>query len=461
MSADEIQDADWQLFDEAPDENETESMQYVEYLSNNTNLSTAITNFEFIHMDLDRYILPSKSYLQITGVVGTTANPSVAYANTVNVALTNNALNIFERADYLIDGTPLESVREVGVSTTIHNLLNFSQDYIKSNGSNVGWAPDTNTGVVDREPIAAKVEHLVDGTWAVGAKGIFHENPTYNEGFKKRQSYSIKGGLNLTTFYIPLSSLFGFCDDFTKPTRGVRHTLRLVRNTFANMFHVGAGGETPQFDIKKLSWWMPIVTPSITVDNKIMAKLNSGNKIPINFLSKDTFRSDSTTNKSRTWRVTTQSQKPTRIFVALQRSAKLNTLTQNNMIFDNMDLESIYINVNSQQYPVRAYELNYSDVGSEDYSRAYMDLMAYKGFDTSDGVQISHTDFKALYSIYHFDLTNMADDIYTRKGSADISITYKIRGNGAADSHHVYCMIQSMRSANLEGNSTTLRLTQL
>jgi len=51
--------------------------------------------------------------------------------------LTNNKLNLFRNAKYILNGKCVESFDCVGIMTTITNLLEFSDDYSQSAATNV------------------------------------------------------------------------------------------------------------------------------------------------------------------------------------------------------------------------------------------------------------------------------------------------------------------------------------
>lgn len=83
-------------------------------------------------------------------------------------------------------------------------LLKYTDDFSKTFGQNQLWMKDTSAGTAD---------------------------PDANSGFKNRRNYIINGPNPRGTFSfkIPLSHIFGFCEDYQKVVYGFKHTLTLVR----------------------------------------------------------------------------------------------------------------------------------------------------------------------------------------------------------------------------------------
>ena len=80
-----------------------------------------------------------------------------------------------------------------------------------------------------------------------------------NKGFAARRNFIInssdpKGSFS---FGIPLQTIFGFCEDFTKVTYGMRHRLVLVRGDDSNAIFNDAGAAAGKVTLSKISWMMP------------------------------------------------------------------------------------------------------------------------------------------------------------------------------------------------------------
>ena len=109
---------------------------------------------------------------------------------------------LFSSIKYELSGQEIENVNFPGPATTIQGLLKYSDDFEHSQGLNMCWVKDSNTD-------AAKT----------------------NSGFTTRQNYIIANPAPVGTFSfaVPLSHIFGFCEDYDKIVYGMKHMLTLVR----------------------------------------------------------------------------------------------------------------------------------------------------------------------------------------------------------------------------------------
>src|SRR5205085_9730356 len=57
--------------------------------------------------------------------------------------LSNNGFNLFQRAKYFVEDKEIEDIENVGIATTVLNLVEFSDDYARSAAQNMWWYKDT------------------------------------------------------------------------------------------------------------------------------------------------------------------------------------------------------------------------------------------------------------------------------------------------------------------------------
>lgn len=126
------------VFNESTTENEN-----VQYMEKRINVVT-LNDYEIINQDLDLFILPSNSFLEVQVNVQSTAN---AYFNSGQIALVNNGYNLFSRAQYLMNNQLIEDVDFPGLATQILGLVEYSRDFADS-GCNELWYPDYADGGV-------------------------------------------------------------------------------------------------------------------------------------------------------------------------------------------------------------------------------------------------------------------------------------------------------------------------
>jgi len=446
--AQEVSHTYYNLSDPGLRNTSTASFDFVEYRTDDVSLGLTSESYEINHKDLDSWVLPSDSYLQVQCRVQKTSDGS-AFAAADLVALQNNGFNLFDRCDYILDSQTLESVNYAGQTTLVNGLMSLGDDYRRTYGEQMLFLPDTAGGAADLSKFnTTTVDSTANGgNDAVSAyTGV---SSTYNLGFAQRHAVcNGSGSHKQINLMLPLKHLFGFAE-IGKVFRGVRHTLRLRRNSFANMIF-RSGAVAADVLISKISWFVPIVRPSLSQQLILEKTLASGAGIPLNFNSVETVRSGSYTagTSNESWRVTATAARVARVFVAFQLGNKVGDQTTNSMVFDNIDLERLHVRVNSIQFPRDELQMTYtSGSTSPDWARAYVNLMSYqqKMYDGQAGGGVSYTDFGSIYPIYHFDTSDVEESAFQ---SSDIEIRWEPR-NAPSGAYNVYCFIHTEREAVL------------
>ena len=162
----------------------------------------------------DDFLHPHNSWLLFEGELKKTDGGR--YADDVLATLSNNAMMyLLTNIRYNLGGQEIESLNHPGFATSMLGLVKHSLDFANGPGLMSCWRPDatataanTNTGLVARRNFIVNT--------AV-PKGSF-------------------------SFAVPLQSIFGFCEDFTKATCGMRHRLVLVRGDDDNAIFKAAAG---------------------------------------------------------------------------------------------------------------------------------------------------------------------------------------------------------------------------
>src|SRR4051812_22693891 len=115
------------IFDPPIIDESIEKYEYIEYREKRSDGSgatlDAISDYEITNSDIDLYLLPSHSYIEVKiQCYDATALPN-GRINTGRIALQNGGWNIFERAEYIInDNTEVENVRHLGIANQIKGL---------------------------------------------------------------------------------------------------------------------------------------------------------------------------------------------------------------------------------------------------------------------------------------------------------------------------------------------------
>ena len=150
-------------------------------------------------------------------------------------------------------GQTVEHVNYPGQATSFLGLASYSSTYYKGCGLAQGWFPDINTNAAAN-----------------------------NAGFYTRQGYLIRNPDPNSSFQcaIPVRHIFGFVDDYSKVTYGMRDTLQLIRNDA--LFRTAAAG-AGKVVVSKLALSVLNVQPNDVRKVNLYKSIASNNVIPVSF----------------------------------------------------------------------------------------------------------------------------------------------------------------------------------
>ena len=171
-------------------------------------------------------------------------------------------MHLFSQIGYSLSNQEMETIYHPGQATTMLGLLKYPNDFALAQGLNQLWCKDT------------------------GATAALADNT----GFAIRQAYLIQKPTTKGTFsfIVPLSHIFGFCEDYDKIVYGVKHTLTLVRKSDDDAIFRARGADDAatlaaagKVDVSKISWFMPHVTPSDMERMELYKTIESKASIPV------------------------------------------------------------------------------------------------------------------------------------------------------------------------------------
>ena len=385
-----------------------ESYQYIEKdtdqgngsLNNQTELTLTFQN-------QDAWLFPHDSYLRIEGVFKTDADADVD--NNAAIAFINNGLMyLFSNVKYFLGGYQVEYFENAGITTTIHNYLTKSRDYM---GDNWFWLPDKALNNV-----AWRIRNVLVNPQA--ANGVWNFSAT-----------------------LPLKNIFSFCNDYRKVIYGMKHQISLTRtNNTRALFRinnaVNASGELPalvaaandvKVNITTLKWVMPYVRPSLEKQNELMKIIEEKEQVPIAFLNKRCESITVPTTTKFTWNLQLPGgiEHPRFIIIEFQ-TGRGNDQTTNNASFDvtGLNVTNAYISLNGERYP-------YSDVGTDyatnKYTKWYHEYLRFFNKYNSDNMGeacLSYLDFIKMAPLYVFDISNQPEKLKNTTIDATLNMTF-------------------------------------
>ena len=267
-----------------------------------------------------------------------------------------------------------------------------------------------------------------------------------NIGFEERRLRSVlSNGYNTNAsfeLYMPIRRVFKFLETHTIPIKGSSHIIELNKadaseylfsEALANMVPANVEAEVK---LLRLSLWVPKLRFSLPIENLYLSKLGT-QVVPFVWDSYQWNRTQNRSEASGSWDVSTVSGIPRRMYVVFQNATRVNEQTQNNMVFDNLNLDEIYVRLNSVKFPEYPYEIDFgvTDALEEDYGRVYNAyLKACRADHSEDCVPaVSYREFKELYPIFCFDMTAQTESIFKNNSNIQIKVHYRLKTKPAAD----------------------------
>jgi len=246
--------------------------------------SSSFENSDEIRISIqnqDLFILPSKSYIHISGKLSKKENNDAP----VGISMGNNAMGfLFEEMRYELNGVLVDKSKNVGITTTMKNFLSINS---KENYENAGWLNE------------------------VGALGLTDTNGYFD-------------------FCIPLKFFFGFAEDYQKIIVNAKHEIILVRSRsdlnliMRNNVRIE---EEVEFNLKitKVEWLVPYVTLSNRNKMEMMKYIQKDPVISIGFRSWQLYEYPllpTTNHIIWTVKTSTQLEKPRYVILAFQTNGK-------------------------------------------------------------------------------------------------------------------------------------------
>lgn len=331
----------------------------------------------------DLFCHPSESYLFFEGRL-TKADGS-AYANADAVALVNNGLmHLFRSISYHLSNQEIETVFHPGQASTMLGMLKYNNDYQEAQGLNQLWYKDAAATVADNSGFAARQAHLI-------------------------QKPHVKGAFS---FIVPLSHIFGFCDDYDKIVYGLKHTLTLVRKSNDDAIFRAHDVDAGRVFFEKISWFMPHVLPSDMEKMQLYKTIEAKASLPVAYRARqcDTITMPQSTTFSWRLSVKTSPEKPRWIIVAFQ-TEKENNQETNPSIFDHCNLKNMYVMLNQERYPAVDYNLSFPN---QQFSRVYREASTFseKYYGMNSLItqsNITPSDFKDLFPVFVIDVSKQSE----------------------------------------------------
>lgn len=376
------------------------SIQYAEYHTHHPYASTNYNKNDEIRMSIpqqDIYPLPSKSYIYIEGKLkGMQKDGKTA---STNFKIINNGIAyLFSEIRFELNGVVIDSVRNVGLTSTIKNYLSYNQNE-SLRLQNAGWNP-LKSGITD--PVL-----------------------------------DVSGNFNVC---IPLKTLLGFAEDFKKILINIKQELVLIRsnNDLDSIINIEPD-ETVSIDINKISWKVPHISVGIAEQLRLTSYLNKNIEMPIAFRSWELYEYNLLAQTNRhTWAVktATQLETPRYIVIGFQTDRK-NRLSTDMSKFDHCDITNVKVFLNSERYPYDNLNLNFKQGRFAMAYEMFVDFQkSYYGKECEP--IFTPSEYKRIAPLFVIDCSNQKETL--QSSAVEIRLEFESGDNINSDTS-AYCLI--------------------
>ena len=361
----------------------------------------------------------------------------------------NALLSISFKVNKLEDGANIAANDHNGIVNSIHSFIrNFD---IKLNGKKVYDCNDANHAV----NIKSLLEYSPGYANSTATNEFFHldtsraaeERPaqaTYNKGFATRKA--ILGTSVVVTRELPMNrySFFEALERNLLPSG--RLELNIEFESDANLIWQAA--DNCRVVLTRLQLMLPRITFNSEGQSLCMSKFLEPHKWT--YLRENIERSNSTTQRSGHFKISSGISKPRHVFVFIINDANIDAQTTNPFLYntfsvstDPRTLQNCHLEVgNGQEYP------EVHSTPSTDLSRVYRDVLKYvhKNSEYSEGSVLDIINFQTLFPFLYFDLTKQKADI--RDGTTKLTFRYELSGT-TATAYSVYALTLYEQEAEL------------
>ena len=361
----------------------------------------------------------------------------------------NSRLSISFKVNLLADGGNIAGEDHNGIVNSIHSFIkNFD---IKLNGKKVYDCNDANHCV----NIKSLLEYSPVYAQSTATNEFFHldtsrsaeERPaqvTYNKGFAERKL--LLGVSNIVTRELPLNrySFFEALERNLLPNG--RLELNIEFESDANL--IWQAGANCRVIITKLQLIVPRIIFNSEGQSLYMSKFLKPYKWM--YLRENIERSNSTTQRSGHFKISSGISKPRHVFVFIINDASIDSQVSNPFLYDTFSVSTdprTLINchlevANGQEYP----EIHYTP--STDLSRVFRDVLKYvhKNNEYNEGSLLNISNFQTLFPFLYFDLTKQKTDI--KDGTTKLTFRYELSGT-TTTAYSVYALTLYEQEAEL------------
>ena len=295
----------------------------------------------------DEFFHPHSSFILFEGAIMKPGKDGPeAISSTSEVSFCNlGVLHLFRLIQYSISGNIIESIYQPGIASLMKKLIKNTSD-------------DTGLLSMYEKDTSATIDIAT------------------NDGFNQRYIYTTKSPNPPGSFsiIIYLRDLFGYFEDFSKVTTGLRQTLKLVRTNDMNGLMKNAK-ETTDFQVifDKISLFQPIVKVNDEYRYKLYDVIKSKQRLEMCFNEHSLESIQLPQQKDYTWSLGVKSNRPQYLIFAFQVDRD-GAQTKNISLFDHIKIRNYYVMLNERRYPTKDFSISFEQMK---IAQPYKDLLRF------------------------------------------------------------------------------------
>lgn len=264
--------------------------------------------------------------------------------------------------------------------------------------------------------------------------------------------------------FMPIREIFKILQEHPMAMRGASHILEFNKEEPSRYLHTSGGLVADGAKVKyiRVSWWVPRVRYQLETENDFISSLNTQKSLVWNGYRIE--ESSDFTSSSGVWDVATISSMPKRAFVWFQNSSRYDGLTSNSQVYDNLDLSSLYVRLNTDKFPEYEYEIDFGRDPNAVGERGNNYMRAYNAYLHACGNMahnhdclpaVSYEVFKSLYTIYCFEFHDRSERIFRNNQSIQMKVAYNLRAYPGNDrpSYRICCVFDPEKEVTLDYSS--------
>ena len=253
-----------------------------------------------------------------------------------------------------------------------------------------------------------------------------------------------------------MKHIFGFCEDYDKVIYEFQHQLTFIRKIDNDSIDRNGATDAGKVRLDKISWFMPHVMPTDEFKIPLYKTIENKSKFPICFRMRRCTSTHVPEITEFEWKLGVRSspEVPRFIIVAFQTN-KNNNQEKNPAIFDHLDVNNIYVTLNSIKYPSIDYKIRFQ---KQQFISIYDEAVSFREkFSNIDeslcNPNFTMFDFKDLYPIFVFDVSKQSKKLKT--STSDIYINALFNQNVPARTK-AYAILISDRTLFIQSDGTEM-----